>query len=74
MNWKTIIEDLIKSGLSEEKIQDTLRARLKIRGKSTIGTSQSTINRIRQGSQDPRWVVSEELKKLHAERCQDVAA
>jgi len=55
--FKDIIEKLIRSGMTESGIA------------AKVGSSQPSINRIRNGKQQPGYVLGDALLKLAGERC-----
>jgi predicted transcriptional regulator len=62
MDWKTLIRDLVNSGMSQAAIA------------MNIGVTQPTISGIVKGSQkDVRWSIGERLRALHARQFPDNA-
>ena len=57
-----VVEELVGSGLSEQDIA------------TEVGSSQPTVNRIRNGKQEPLDGLGQALRQLHRERCPDRTA
>lgn len=60
--FEKIVSDLVSTGLTEKQIADL------------VGSSQSSINRLRHGKHTPQWPLGDSLVKLHHERCKQPAA
>lgn len=56
--FEKIVSELVATGLTEKQIADL------------VGSSQSSINRLRHNRHEPRFGLGDSLVKLHAERCQ----
>ena len=55
MNWKTLIAELIASGMTQAEIA------------ARCGCKQTTVSELFRGiTTDPRYALGEKLKKLHA--------
>ena len=61
MNWKTLINKLLKTGLTEEQIALAIR-------KKRIPMSQSTIHRYKKGKGEPKYKAGRALEVLLLER------
>jgi predicted transcriptional regulator len=58
MNWKTTIQDLIESGLTQNQIAEMAE------------TGQSHISSLLRGDRkQPGWSLGDRLLSLHRERC-----
>jgi len=58
MDWKSLIADLAKSGMTQKQIA------------AAAGISQPAVSALVRGrTLSPVWEIGEKLRRLHAERC-----
>jgi predicted transcriptional regulator len=63
MDWKSLIADLAKSGLTQKDIGDA------------VGLSQPAVSDLARGrTASPVWEIGEALRRLHVERLPVVSA
>jgi len=61
MDWKALIADLVKSGLTQKQIGEA------------VGLSQPSVSDLARGRvASPTWEIGEALRRLHAGRCSAV--
>ena len=62
MDWKSLINALMRSGLTQKEIG------------VAVGLSQAAVSDLARGrTSSPVWEVGEALRRLHVERCQELS-